>query len=249
VVVDDDATELAHLRRRAYGPGADIEDDPEALARLIALEDAARGAPETSAVVTPAAAAPRPLRRRGGWHMGLVAVVAAVALVLSALAWQDGGPAEAPAAPPAPAPTPDPFGDASPFAGDAAARVLIQVPIDGSFGDYFDRPVSGIEPPFPVPEDLRWSAPLGQYYGWQLWLARSRSGLPCVALVAGNDVRADCLPQVDFDRGALAVTVPFADVAADERPDGMRPAESLGYLWLPDDTVTIVVGRTHVLAR
>ena len=36
--VDDDVAELAQLRRRAYGPGADIGADPAALARLDELE-------------------------------------------------------------------------------------------------------------------------------------------------------------------------------------------------------------------
>jgi hypothetical protein len=37
-VAQDRATELAELRRRAYGPNADIHDDPAALARLHELE-------------------------------------------------------------------------------------------------------------------------------------------------------------------------------------------------------------------
>ncbi|TQJ31884.1 hypothetical protein [Microbacterium sp. SLBN-146] len=38
----DDARELADLRRRAYGPGADIADDPAAVRRLRELEDGRR---------------------------------------------------------------------------------------------------------------------------------------------------------------------------------------------------------------
>lgn len=41
--------ELAALRARAYGPAADIHDDPDALARLRALEAAARPAPPAPA--------------------------------------------------------------------------------------------------------------------------------------------------------------------------------------------------------
>ncbi|MEZ3161506.1 hypothetical protein AB1K54_13330 [Microbacterium sp. BWT-B31] len=55
--------ELAALRRRAYGPGADIHDDADALARLQALESLTRPAPR-DAVATPArtepAAVPEP---------------------------------------------------------------------------------------------------------------------------------------------------------------------------------------------
>ena len=41
--MDDEVTELAALRRRAYGPDADIDADPQALLRLQALENRALG--------------------------------------------------------------------------------------------------------------------------------------------------------------------------------------------------------------
>ena len=56
----DDAArdELSALRRRAYGPAADITEDPAALARLAELEDLARPAPPASAAsAAPAASA------------------------------------------------------------------------------------------------------------------------------------------------------------------------------------------------
>lgn len=45
----DPRSELAALRRRAYGPNADIENDATALARLNALEDAVRSEEESAA--------------------------------------------------------------------------------------------------------------------------------------------------------------------------------------------------------
>ncbi|MCT9821142.1 hypothetical protein N3K63_12720 [Microbacterium sp. W1N] len=51
----DDASELAALRARAYGADADIHDDPDALRRLTALEEAgrrARTAPPAPPLVT-----------------------------------------------------------------------------------------------------------------------------------------------------------------------------------------------------
>lgn len=45
--------ELDELRRRAYGPHADIADDPAAVARLIALEDLARPAPPETESIQP----------------------------------------------------------------------------------------------------------------------------------------------------------------------------------------------------
>ena len=104
--------ELDALRRRAYGPDADIFDDPVAVARLTALEDLVRGerapredetvtaesdravrsvgsAPVVSATLrdaTEIGAAPSPsLSPR--WHTGLVTGTAAVAVLLGAAAW------------------------------------------------------------------------------------------------------------------------------------------------------------------
>ncbi len=51
--------ELRRLRARAYGPGADISDDPAAYARLLALEDLERvERSEPAAVTTPSPSAP-----------------------------------------------------------------------------------------------------------------------------------------------------------------------------------------------
>lgn len=54
-----DAAELDELRRRAYGPGADIWDDANAIARLIELESL-RGHRGSSIASTPHAATPAP---------------------------------------------------------------------------------------------------------------------------------------------------------------------------------------------
>ncbi|AZS38377.1 hypothetical protein CVS47_03033 [Microbacterium lemovicicum] len=264
--VDDDA-ELARLRRRAYGPDADIAADPVALARLDELEQAARPQPEPERAPepdpTPAAAAsarlseapvaaavvPGPSARpRAQWHLALIAGVGVLAVLMAASAWR-GAELEPVAAPSPTASVAARFGDASPFSGDPTARVLQEIPVDDWFGDYFDLPSGETAPPFPVPEAVRWSAPLGDFYGGQLWLARSSSGLPCLAVVLGDDVRADCRPAQDFDRGALVVTVPYSAIPAADRPPGMTPTESLGYQWLSDQSVTIVAGRTRGLGR
>lgn len=257
--VDDDATELAELRRRAYGPDADIASDPSALARLVVLEDAARApasnvhaapgppdgdietapTPRDSAVSAPTDATRVSGRRqRPPWHSGLVLGVAAVAIVLASIG------AEAPALPTTTAaastpPAPDPFGSASPFHGDLTAHVLTQVPTDGTL-DALGPP----DPPtFPIAEDLRWSSSLGNHYGWDLWLARSRSGFPCLALARdGEKVRADCILPSRFDEGALVVTLPYEAIPSTERPEGMAPFQSVGFAWLTDDEVSIILG-------
>lgn len=276
--MDDDAAELSRLRRRAYAPDGDIHADPTALARLGELEERVRlaaglrrvdrdaaapgerdardavdpgaagpvtadpGAADPGAVGSGAARARRPRR-----HTAAIAAVGVAAVLLAGAAWQSS--TAPPAAAPSPEVTAERFGEASPFSGDPTARVIQEIPVDGSFGDGGGQGASRAAPPFPVPDALRWSAPLGDYYGWDLWLARSAGGLPCLAVVAGDEVRADCRPLADFDLGALVVAVPYAAIPAEERPAGMTSTQSLGYQWLGDQSVTIVLGRTGGLWR
>jgi hypothetical protein len=105
--------ELDALRRRAYGPDADIYDDPVAVARLTALEDlvrlesAPRGDGATTAEPDPATRAVMSAQRRSStlpdalgvasgsprsarWHTGLLMSTAAAAFLLGAAAWTAG---------------------------------------------------------------------------------------------------------------------------------------------------------------
>lgn len=92
--------ELDALRRRAYGPDADIFDDEDALARLGALEEQVREdrfppavhaepsvAPPTAGVAPKAALVSVPVPRAPRWHGALVAATAAVAVLLAGTAW------------------------------------------------------------------------------------------------------------------------------------------------------------------
>jgi hypothetical protein len=103
-VTHAEITELDALRRRAYGPDADILRDGEALARLRELEDRVRQdrfppAPDADVpAATPGAASPSLVgsdatvvsvstSRTPRWHGALVAVTTAVAVLLGGAAW------------------------------------------------------------------------------------------------------------------------------------------------------------------
>jgi hypothetical protein len=113
--------ELDELRRRAYGPDADIHDDPVAVARLTALEDFVRlerapreaqrapdrfdpavrsvgAAPAVSAAAHAGARVATASSRSARWHTGLITGTAAVAVLLGAAAWTAGqaAPADGP---------------------------------------------------------------------------------------------------------------------------------------------------------
>lgn len=94
----DARAELARLRRRAYGPDADIAGDPDAVARLALLEtslktetDAATDVPDESVDAADDSAGARQTRRPGPAHSGRsllarVAVCVAIAAASAAVA-------------------------------------------------------------------------------------------------------------------------------------------------------------------
>lgn len=112
----DGISELDALRRRAYGPDADIFADADALARLTELEEQVRrdrsslseepardaavdASPEPSTTEPPASAVARTAApaeivavspaRAPRWHVTLIAATAAVALLLGGAAWSN----------------------------------------------------------------------------------------------------------------------------------------------------------------
>jgi len=269
--------ELEDLRRRAYGPEADIRDDPVALARLGELEDQARGGatpveppepepepepepapvgtatlPEPDPAESDAPPAARPSRARSAVFRagaGALAVVAVMA-VWSSID-QSTAPAptisltgEAPtvAAPVAPAEL-TAIGILAGIAPDA--RELLNVTLDGSFGNFVDLPLDGDAPVFPTAQRLEWAAPLGEYYGWDLWIAGGTGAEEddyCILIRHEDDVRANCAPASLRRYGALQVSVAAADIDPQERPAQMTDEQRIGFWWLDGGAVEIALG-------
>lgn len=253
-----DRAELDALRRRAYGPGADIHDSPIAVARLIELEDRARaeasapaptliGADDIPAATRPATqtaqrssaddvAPARPTRRR--W--GLIAAATAVGAVAVAVAVTQLPNAQAPAA----APTP-PMDDRFMYHGDPGSETLMTISLDAAFGPAVDVPVAGGEPTFPATTALDWALPLGEYFGWQLWVAGGTgddTDEHCILIERGADVRAQCLPPEEQVAGKLSVSIDGSDIVADQLPRPMDDDESIRFWWMADGDVDVVLG-------
>jgi hypothetical protein len=196
-----DRAELDELRRRAYGPRADIAEDSAAMARLEELEaslradsaparsasgqsrvpgDSAAGrtAPDafgreaaTTERAEHAAPASRAAPRR---PRGRVAAALAGALVVGAgAAW---------AALDALA---GPVTERPPAAGESAATpdpgtgtgtpdddaVVLRIPLDGFFDTDVDVVAERGVPDFPTTGSAQWASALGDYYGWKVWIA------------------------------------------------------------------------------
>jgi hypothetical protein len=257
--------ELNALRRRAYGPSPDIADDRTAVERLIALEELAlptpgaeplavadAGPPEVGVVADagPRAArvvAVRPASKmrpqaRPGWHVALVAAVAVFVAPLGAIAAQQAMVRAAPGVA-----VSERVRSALAFADDPATEVLITVRASGSFGDYVDIPSAVDVPDFPVEGLMTWVERLGDYYGWKLWIGGARGAVEnenCLLLDGAATMRAVCESTDLKTRGALLVSVPFAEVPQFERPDRMTAGQSLGFWWAGDGIVEILLGPT-----
>ena len=259
---DDDAAlsrlvELEAVVLETRAPRRDGHTDAEALAgfrvetRGSGVPIAVLGADESSAapaegrvegaqhVVVEAAAKPA---RRARWPIALVGGVAAITLPLGIAAGiraatTSSGETEAAIA----------VAAANGFVLDPSSRMLIQVRIDGSFGNYVELPTVMDVPVFPASEPMVWVQPLGEYYGWDLWIGGGGAGdggENCLLLADGTSTRSQCVPRSLKAQGALFVTIPYARIAPIERPEGMNPGQSVGFWWGPDSAITIMVGTT-----
>ncbi len=204
-------------------------------------------APGAARVVEVLPARARGPRSRRGWHLALVAAVALAAVPLAVTAASrtvaDAVPSRAAGQIPAS------VRDALAFATDPRSQTLIQVRIDGSFGDYVDIAPTDDIPPFPVEGLMTWVEPLGDYYGWEVWIGGARGAIEdenCLVLDGDGTTRAGCASTALKAQGALLLSVPYAEVLAEERPEAMTPDQSLGFWWSPDGVITILLGPTPV---
>ena len=223
-----DAGSTARVARHSVDP---MRDDSPQDARVVAVLPALDPAPRSRR------------RLRTGWHVALVAAVALVAVPLGVTAAQQ---ALARTTPPA-AETPESVRSALSFARDPDAEVLITVRIDGSFGDYVDIPSAGDVPVFPVEGLMTWVEPLGDYYGWRVWIGGARGAIEdenCLLLDGDGTMIADCTTIDLKSQGALLLTIAFADIPPEERPEGMTADQSLGFWWSTDGVMRILLGPT-----
>lgn len=131
---------------------------------------------------------------------------------------------------------------------DPESEVALRIPLDGSFGDYIDLPTTGRVPDFPTGGAMEWVMPLGEYYGWDLWIAGARGALQgehCVLIERDDMARSRCVPAALRGGSALLVSVPFDLIAVDERPRGMVDGERVGFWWGEDTEVTVLRGPEY----
>lgn len=132
------------------------------------------------------------------------------------------------------------------FTRDLTSRILLRIPLDGSFGSFVDLPDSDA-PEIPTSGTIQWVEPLGEYYGWKVWIAGADGALQrehCVVVEREDRARGRCVPAVLRSESALVVPIPYAWVPADERPEEMLPGQRLGFWWGGTNAVIVMIGDT-----
>ncbi|GAA0486637.1 hypothetical protein [Microbacterium aurantiacum] len=259
--------ELDALRRRAWGAGGGLDDDPAAQARLAELEAESRaespGGPPTPDVTAVTAAPgmpdpptvdaedPHPQRpappappRRTGHRARLAAALvggaAAVTLAGVLLAPLLGD--TLPGADHTELRTiEDAVRDATMFLDAPEAVTLFTVPLDGRLSDITGNTATLIPPALPDDRDSEWITPAGRYYSGQLWRARADTDELCLVVELAAGTRGTCLPEEAHRRNALLVVIPASDIPVDARPEGMTETDAVGFWWRADDNVEVVL--------
>jgi hypothetical protein len=134
------------------------------------------------------------------------------------------------------------------FARDTHAVTLLNIPLDGSFGGFIDLPSDGHVPEFPTTGEVEWAVHLGEYFGWDAWIAGAMVDTAgfrrdhCVLVERGDVTRGRCVPASIRSQSALLVDVPYTFMPAEDRPIGMQEDQRLGFWWRRDQAVTVLLG-------
>ena len=199
----------------------------------------------------PPARAVRDDRRPIALLGGLMTVAVAATLAVAALVHTPGpdSPGQPDAAPLTPSSAYLESRAAYSFTRDPEAVTLLNIPLDGSFGNYIAMPSTAPVPDFPANGRLEWASHLGEYFGWEVWIgAAAGAGTGtfqrehCILIERGAYSRSRCVPAMLRPQNALLVSVPYALMHADERPVGMDPDERLGFWWGYDRAITVLLG-------
>lgn len=240
---DDERRELATLRRRAYGPDADIDGDPAAMTRLSELENRDRvssteHAPdsdshsdsesesESTDAVTPVTSG----HRRNPWPAAAASVAA---LAIIAIAWtlgaasppENAGPEPVPSSPIAP--VEDQVWSATEY-GYEQQRPTLRERALGSGGAGGSTRLAQVE--------LDSLQPKGTLLERAVWVGENRDGATCLVLGGDDGPIITCAEPSWVDGLGLSVLAP--SIGADDRSDVADPAAEVRFTLHRDGTVT-----------
>lgn len=223
--------ELDALRRRAYGPDADIFDDPVALARLAELEDAMRrvrapepaldqsaGSDRADAItVEPAPLAASPdsesaARRapRARTHGALMIATAVVAALLGGIAWSRAQPPAGPLLPSAYAKT----AAVAKERRDAGYEEGYRVYLDGLRDEVLRLPGADVVQDQMIRDQLR---PYGILYGRTVGAGPTVDHEFCMIIADLPEASVTCIPVENAYANPVSVVLPawYSDAQSD----------------------------------
>ncbi|MGZ0712463.1 hypothetical protein ACWPKO_29405 (plasmid) [Coraliomargarita sp. W4R53] len=253
--------ELDDLRRRAYGPTPQNPLDTEDIARLTLLEEMLRPTPHAAASTLNSHAPdpqnmpaqqetataepeiqPEPRQPRAAPRI-LALVAAGITALLLAGQWIDWSGFTTSA----PTPTSEPAeavvaASALVFPEDPYSEPLLSVSLNGYFGNYIDLPSDQETPAFPAGSAMQWASPLGEYYGWDLWIAGSGpDGEHCILIERDDEVRSRCVAVADKPLGSLRVSLAGRDIPAEETLV-MAYDQRVHFAWRENGVIDVVLG-------
>jgi hypothetical protein len=256
--------ELDALRRRAFGPDSDIHGDAGAVARLIELEELARprpaveapadsadgvsvplAAPTAGTGVVPVAAAASSRAHGIGRAQRWLVTAGAASVVAVAVVAVLAQPMFGPAPQNAPTPTATAGEPAYIYTADPQSQTLLSIHLDGSFGGYIQIPAEVSPPAFPTTAELTWVRSLGDYYGWELWIAGGIGDAEsehCLALRRADETLARCADAEGQRGGALRVALSGREIAPDELPVPMTDDMRIRFWWQESGRLDVVLG-------
>ncbi len=191
------------------------------------------------------ARAPQPLR----WGVGAAVAIAAIAIVGYSLTQQPVSSPDATSDSQNQNQSPDPASTEGPpryfYVADPRTESLQQLQLDPWPSSAIDAKSSSGLPPFPSEIDMDWAESLGEYYGWDLWIAGGGvdSGAEhCLVIVRGDETRGRCATPADQSVGILRVALSRDDIDPAEQPHAMAPEDRLRFWWRHSGVIDIVLG-------
>ncbi|QIG39259.1 hypothetical protein G5T42_06960 [Microbacterium sp. 4R-513] len=183
-----------------------------------------------------------PASRRWSWHRHDGSGIALTAAVAAALIGGINGVVPTPAS--EAGVIEETTREAYSFVRDQDAKTLIEVPLDGGFDEGPQLPADEV-PVFPSSGTVEWAKPLGQYYGWNLWIAGAKGAFrdeQCILVIRGEEAKGRCVVAALRPQSALIVSLPYTVIDPAKRPEGLVPGMRIGFWWTGDPIVRILLG-------
>jgi hypothetical protein len=131
------------------------------------------------------------------------------------------------------------------FTADPHSERLVSIRRDLPFGGYIELPADTPTPAFPATTPIRWTASLGDYYGWELWIAGGAGTSDdehCILIRREDETRGRCVDAEGQRLGTLRVSIAGADIPAEELAEPLSDDQRIRFWWLDSGTIDVVLG-------